>query len=229
MPYGNFGPIKGLQIYSAQDLAESHGTWTGIRTNHVVDTAGSFVDEFGSSRGLSNEFDLALLIALRRRADLVLVDARTARQESYRALSKTALGLISQTGDFSGIPAAESKSSNVYLFSGNGTDDIDNRAVQIGNGNPFPAILAFAKSKGWKAILLEAGPTLARLAFDAKLVSQSAITITSKVALPESFEPTNPFDAKAKLLSLAVDNFSAYSLWTHDGVADGWVAEPLLR
>lgn len=221
MPYGNFGPIKGLQIHSAQNLAESYGSWTGIGTNHVVDTAGSFVDELGSSRGLSNEFDLALLIALRRRADLILVDARTARQESYRALSKAALGIISQTGDFSGIPAAESQAINVYLFSGNCKEEPDPQLVKIGNGNPFPEILAFAKSKGWKAILLEAGPTLARLAFDAKLVSQSAITITSKVALPDNFEPTNPFDANATLLSLAVDNFSAYSLWTHDGVADG--------
>lgn len=221
MPYGNFGPIKDLQIDSARDLAESYGSWTGIRTNHVVDNTGSFVDELGSSRGLSNDFDLELLIALRKKADLVLVDARTARAEKYRSLSKAALGVISQSGDFSGIPAVDSKSKNVYLFSGNRNSDSDPRVVPLNDRNPFAEILAFAKSAGFEALLLEAGPNLARLAFDANLVDQSAITVTSKDPLPESFMPSNPFDFEATLLSLASDVHATYSLWRHDGVAAG--------
>jgi hypothetical protein len=51
--------ISGLalsrQVTNTEELAHSYGPWSGIRTNHVMSTSGSFFDESGSSRGLSTK------------------------------------------------------------------------------------------------------------------------------------------------------------------------------
>jgi hypothetical protein len=66
-------PVSGLALAGdatdAAKLANSYQLWGGIRTNHIISSSGSFVDKFGSSRGLSTPEDLALLIELRKLAD----------------------------------------------------------------------------------------------------------------------------------------------------------------
>jgi riboflavin biosynthesis pyrimidine reductase len=199
------------------DLARSYGSWVGIRTNHVVSAEGSFFDETGSSRGLSTPEDLELLLALRKEADLVIVDAATARNENYRKLSQTHLAIVSASGSFDSIPATSSL-SGVTLFSPSaptisGNSEIEH--VVINPKEPFASVLDWASKASLNALLLEAGPTLTKIAFKTSAVIQSAITITPKLAESSLTPQWNPFSSKGKLISHAESEDASFTLWSY--------------
>lgn len=54
-----------------------------LRANMILTLDGNYVDSSGSSRGLSCESDLSLMLTLRAMSDAVLVGASTARKENY--------------------------------------------------------------------------------------------------------------------------------------------------
>jgi riboflavin biosynthesis pyrimidine reductase len=203
------------QVTNVEDLALSYGSWTGIRTNHVISATGSFFDESGSSRGISTKEDLALLLALRRQADLVIVDAKTARNERYRKLSSAHLAIVSASGNFQSIPAASSK-SEVTLFSPN-TPNSDSELkiehVAIDPAEPFVALLAWANQMKFSSILLEAGPTLTSVCFATSKVVQSAITVTPRLPMDQLKRPLNPFSQEGALVSLAESEDATFTLW----------------
>jgi riboflavin biosynthesis pyrimidine reductase len=205
------------QVSTVEELAKSYGSWDGIRTNHVISSGGSFFDESGSSRGLSNREDLELLLALRKQSDLVIVDAATARNEQYKKFSSSRLAIVSATGDFQSIPAA-SASTGVTLFSPNDpTRDGDSKLehVAIDPAEPFVALLDWAKRMQMKTLLLEAGPTLTKVCFATTEVAQSAITITPRLS-PESLTPQwNPFSDSGSLVSLAESEAATFTLWNY--------------
>lgn len=60
-----------------------------ITTSFVVDGNGNFVNDQGTSRGLGNKTDLALLGVLRRNSEVVLTSGLTARNDGY-VMPKTA-------------------------------------------------------------------------------------------------------------------------------------------
>jgi riboflavin biosynthesis pyrimidine reductase len=205
------------QVSTVEELAKSYGSWDGIRTNHVVSSGGSFFDESGSSRGLSNREDLELLLALRKQSDLVIVDAATARHEQYKELSYSHLAIVSATGDFQSIPAA-SATTGVTLFSPNDpTRDGDSQLehVAIDPAEPFVALLDWAKRMKMESLLLEAGPTLTKLCFATSQVAQSAITITPRLALESLTPQWNPFSDSGSLVSLAESEDASFTLWAY--------------
>jgi riboflavin biosynthesis pyrimidine reductase len=202
------------QVTTVEELARSYGSWDGIRTNHVISSTGSFFDEFGSSRGLSTREDLELLLALRKQADLVIVDAATARNEQYRQLTSAHLAIVSATGDFRSIPAVNA-SSGATLFSPSTQSRVDSKLehVAIEPFEPFVALLDWARQMQMKTLLLEAGPTLTKVCFATAQVAQSAITITPRVS-PESLTPRwNPFSQSGSLVSLAESENATFALW----------------
>lgn len=204
------------QVSTAQELAKSYGSWDGIRTNHVISSTGSFFDEAGSSRGLSTREDLELLLALRRQADLVIVDAATARKEQYKKLSSSHLAIVSASGNFEAIPTANA-SSGATLFSPSNPsrDDSKLEHVVIDPSEPFVALLDWARRMQLKALLLEAGPTLTKVCFATTHVAQSAITITPRL-LHESLTPKwNPFSDSGSLVSLAESEDASFTLWAY--------------
>jgi riboflavin biosynthesis pyrimidine reductase len=204
------------QVSTVEELTKSYGGWDGIRTNHVISSTGSFFDEAGSSRGLSTSEDLELLLALRRQADLVIVDAATARSEQYKKLSSTHLAIVSASGNFNSIPAAAA-SSGATLFSPRTPRGYDSKLehVVIDLSEPFVALLDWARRMQLKALLLEAGPTLTKVCFATTHVAQSAITITPRVS-PELLTPQwNPFSDSGPLVSLAESEDATFSLWAY--------------
>lgn len=214
-----FGLAESAQALDIQSLAASYGPWTGIRSNHVVDSNGRFFGIDGSSRSISTTEDRELLLALRERAELIVVDAATARLEQYRApRSNTPLAIFSATGNFSNIPAVETSQLPIFLFTGDDSPRYATNqnviAVSL-NKRPFDGFLEWAKAQSINSILLEAGPTLSAIAFEAGVVSQSAVTRTG---LSPDYDPillANPFDARAKLVSLAIAPGASFSLWNH--------------
>ena len=213
------GLAKSANATSAESLAASYGTWAGIRSNHVISADGSFAGIDGSSRSISTREDRELLLALRSRADLIVVDAVTARLEKYQTPSSgAALAIFSLSGRFEEIPAVEKPSGRVFLFSKtpnkrfSGTSEIS--PVAIGD-EPFNGFLEWAKSQNFKSVLLEAGPTLTTRAFSASIVDQSAITRTPLCGAKDPASATNPFDSAAVLVSFAVSEDASFTLWTH--------------
>jgi riboflavin biosynthesis pyrimidine reductase len=182
----------------------------------VISSTGSFFDEAGSSRGLSTSEDLELLLALRRQANLVIVDAATARNEQYKKLSSSHLAIVSASGNFKSIPAANA-SSGATLFSPSNPsrDDSKLEHVVIDPSEPFVALMDWARRMQLKALLLEAGPTLTKVCFATTEVAQSAITITPRLS-PESLAPKwNPFSEFGSLVSLAESEDASFTLWAY--------------
>jgi riboflavin biosynthesis pyrimidine reductase len=215
-------PAYGLAL-EAQDtsitaLVDCYGTWVGIRSNHVINSSGELSGPDGSSRSISTPEDRELLIALRAKANLVVVDAKTARSERYGLPSSgAALAIFSATGDFTDIPAFESTKGSCYLFSPQVPQQIrNNHHVQIHSvQNPLSDLSAWAKDKDMPAVLLEAGPTLTKTAYGNGLVAQSALTITGAHLDAESVANRHPFDHLAKLLSVAIGKGASFTYWNH--------------
>jgi riboflavin biosynthesis pyrimidine reductase len=213
-----FGLAKASGALDPKSLAAAYGTWTGIRSNHVITQSGKFSGSDGSSRSISNRDDRALLIEMRSLSDLILVDAATARREKYRKPSSGAsLAIFSLSGDFEGIPAVEDQAP-AFLFSAS-TDSKNMEASKtvyaLDLEKPFEGFLTWASSNGFKSILLEAGPTLTALAFEAGIVRQSAVTRTPNASSDSPGDQRNPFDKDAVLVSFAQSEDASFSLWTH--------------
>lgn len=214
-----YGLAKSANATDVDSLASSYGSWSGIRTNHVLDMSGNFSGGDGSSRSITTAQDRELLLALRSRAELIVVDAATARLEQYRApKTNTSLAIFSRSGDFSKIPAVENSGKPIYLFSGNS----DPKHAKNPNvvfvpvtASPFEQFLKWAKNHSIDSILLEAGPTLTKRAFEAGIVRQSAVTRTGVSSATDLTKMENPFDSEAKLISLALGSGASFSLWLH--------------
>ena len=214
-----FGLAQTAKATDAQSLADGYGSWNGVRSNHVLSSSGSFSGNDGSSRSISTSEDRDLLLALRRLADLIVVDAATARLEQYRApKSKTALAIFSLSGDFTNIPAVEISEVPIYLFSRNKLPRLSANANAIIvplSDKPFKDFLDWAKARSFHAILLEAGPTLTAMAFEAGIIRQSAVTRTGLSGDTDPMFIANPFDSQARLVSLAQSEGASFSLWNH--------------
>lgn len=214
-----FGLAQMAKATDAQSLVESYGSWSGVRSNHVLSASGSFQGADGSSRSISTKEDRELLLALRGFADLIVVDAATARLEQYRApKSRAALAIFSSSGDFTNIPAVESSEVPIYLFTNSSSPRLPknpNAVVLTLTESPFEGFLAWTKSRSLDSVLLEAGPTLTTRAFEAGIVRQSAVTRTGLSVDTDPMLMTNPFDPQAKLISMAKAEGASFSLWNH--------------
>lgn len=213
-----YGLALEAKTTSVKELADCYGPWVGIRSNHVITVTGEFVGTDGSSRSISSEPDRQLLIALRAMADVIVVDAATARLEQYRAPSSgAALAIFSRNGNFSGIRAVEESPERCFLFSS--TSSSHNKSPQhvklTSPDNPLQDLVHWAEEMTFPALLLEAGPTLARNAFENKLVRQSAVTISKSSLDLEFISKCHPFDKAAALLSVSYSEDAIFTYWSH--------------
>ena len=129
-----------------------------VRANLVQGALGEFVDEWGSSRGISNSLDLERLLALRAFSDVVVTDGETARKELYRVPRVADLAVITRKGY---TPRAS---------------DSGRKYVEL-RQSPQDAVRSLIDS-GYKRILLEVGPNLLRSLVLAGLVDQICLTNT---------------------------------------------------
>jgi riboflavin biosynthesis pyrimidine reductase len=213
-----YGLAREANATTAQALADSYGRWVGILSNHVITLNGEFAGEDGSSRSISHPTDRQLLIALRAKADLIVVDAATARAEQYRLPSSgAALAIFSRSGVFSGIPALEETTDKCFLFSSEAPKDSRHHThVPIkSSANPLHQLSEWAEGNDLPAVLLEAGPTLSRTAFDNNLVQHSALTISGANQELDFIATAHPFDASATLLSVAHFEGGSFTYWRH--------------
>ena len=134
-----------------QDWFDTYTDLIGVRLNMIVGANGEFVDEKGSSRGLSNDLDRKLIGHLRRRSDVVVTGGNTARSEQYRVPSHCSLAVISSSFDLA-----------------------EERFIRL--PNPETAIEELRQA-GFERILLETGPTLSKYFLETNQVDEFCLTV----------------------------------------------------
>lgn len=89
-----------VEIVSGQEMnffAERFGNWQGWSASLVIGTRGETQGDDGTSKPLSNSFDLSILLALRSKADLIVTTGETARAEEYRSSRFAPIAVISRS------------------------------------------------------------------------------------------------------------------------------------
>lgn len=76
------------------------GELSDLTASLVVGHSGNSVSDNGTSQGLGNAVDFALLMHLRSRSQVVLTSGLTARLEHYKMPSTADLAILSRTGGF---------------------------------------------------------------------------------------------------------------------------------
>jgi len=167
----------------------------------------------GTSRALGGPSDLALLVALRRRADALIVGPSTVRAEGYGRLPCPAV-LVSRSFDLpweAGLFAAPAQRVLVYTLAQQAPPEVaaDVDVVPIVE---LADVLTDLRGRGVERLLCEGGPTLNRALLADGLLDELFLTLAPVVAgdegAPEIIAPGEP--ARLALRSVAIDDGELY-------------------
>lgn len=124
--------------------------WTGWLATIALNENGDHIGVDGTSKSLSNEADLKLLISLRGLADIFVTTGLTARTENYRSSRLGPIAFITRNPEsLKSIQAfSEPGAFTNLVFSG------------LDEGSLFQEIQDKLKSSGYAAFLYEGGPSL---------------------------------------------------------------------
>ncbi len=159
--------------------------WT--RLNLVASIDGSARGADGTSESLTNRADRAILGALRRAADVVLVGAETARRERYLLPKRRPLAVLTRTGELGDFDPAPSE-GRLILLCADPTTALRERADRWGarllSGDPADPLwfLEALRADGHTSIVCEGGPALAAHLLDAGAVDEICLTIAPMLA-----------------------------------------------
>lgn len=178
----------------------------GVRLNLAVGAQGTVAGVTGTSKDVSNELDRALLVELRKHADVILTSGATARAENLRASKHAPIFVLTLSGRIDGLerllsspdckPVSlvvptqiESETRHILEHAG-----LSARVIGLQSLDPA-SVKAFLLHEGMQCILLEFGPMLAQLWLNAAAIDEICLT-TSGVELgavqrvnAESVEP----------------------------------------
>lgn len=197
------GPIDATQAADGQRSANLGRPWVMLNMVTSIDGAAA-VD--GLSHGLSSQPDKALFGALRAKADIVLVGARTANAERYGPARQPGTRIAVVSGSLSvdpGLPlfrptaAATASPSDTPLPLVATTAGADSDAaarlagradlVRIGTERvDLPALVRHLGSLGARVVLCEGGPALNASLFAVDLVDEINLTHTPLVVADEA-------------------------------------------
>ena len=188
-PRGQSKVLGGLQDLRAH-FAQQEWSAPSVLINFVTNSKGEFVGPNGSSREISNELDYQALIGYRQAADGILTTAKTARIEKYGRSRFAPLALVSQSGNFNGIPAVDSENagptnSEVFLLVPSKIFRETRktytkpwvRVSKIGKAGTLRLSLALTRL-GWRRILVEAGAAYSRFLISNHAAKFLTLTIT---------------------------------------------------
>lgn len=184
------GPGTGLDPTALADLYAHpvpSGATAWVRANVVASLDGAATGADGGSRSISTPADRAVLVVLRRAADVVLVGAATAAAEGYRpartpvAVVSTALGIdlaaplhtdpstLLLTTAAAPVDRRRAARCEVVVLPG-GADGVDPAAV-----------VAELARRGMPRVLCEGGPRLLGALVTAGLLDELCLTVSPVV------------------------------------------------
>ena len=167
----------------------------------------------GTSRALGGPSDLAMLVALRRRADALIVGPSTVRAEGYGRLPCPAV-LVSRSFDLpweAGLFATPGQPVLVYTLAEQESPEVA-AEVEVVPIVELAEVLADLHGRGFERLLCEGGPTLNRALLTAGLLDELFLTLSPVVAgeaaAPAIIAPGDP--ARLTLRSVAIDDGELY-------------------
>ena len=137
----------------------------------------------GTSRKLGGPHDLQMLLALRRRADALIVGPGTVAAEGYGPLPCPAV-LVSRSFELpweAGLFAAPGQRVLVYSRAGGSVPDVP-ADVELVPEDDLRAVLADLRTRGIERVLCEGGPTVNRALLDAGLLDELFLTLSPVVS-----------------------------------------------
>jgi riboflavin biosynthesis pyrimidine reductase len=137
----------------------------------------------GTSRKLGGPQDLQMLLALRRRADALIVGPGTVAAEGYGPLPCPAV-LVSRSFELpweAGLFAAPGQRVLVYSRAGGSVPDLP-ADVELVPEDDLRAVLADLRARGIERLLCEGGPTVNRALLDAGLLDELFLTLSPVVS-----------------------------------------------
>jgi riboflavin biosynthesis pyrimidine reductase len=137
----------------------------------------------GTSRALGGPQDLQMLLALRRRADALLVGPGTVRAEGYGPLPCPAV-LVSRSFELpwgAGLFAAPGQRVLLYTRADGSVPDLA-ADVELVPEDDLRAVLADLRARGIERLLCEGGPTINRALLDAGLLDELFLTLSPVVS-----------------------------------------------
>lgn len=192
--------ILDLQLASLPEIAAHYESdkdnW--VRANMVISQDGHFVGPSDSSRDLTSESDLKLLLLLRALSDVVLVGANTARMENYRQpkareeftflnRKPPRIAVVSSSLDFDLTTplfrGGQEKTIVINVGDNIPSTDLNEIAqvVDVSASDPSSFVsdlLAALKDLGLRKITCEGGPSLLTQLLDARAIDEYDLTVS---------------------------------------------------
>jgi riboflavin biosynthesis pyrimidine reductase len=198
----------------------------GLRVNLVATLDGATADPGGTSAGITNQADRAVLGAIRSVSDTVLVGAATMRAEPNLVPRSTHLTVLTTTGDFSGAVVRDDVAPGQILVVGPSQVEDHARAtfdapfeflaVDGDRAVPLPVMLAALRARGLERIVCEGGPRLIGQLLAAGLVDEICLTRVARIQghPQELFGGASPGPRDLDVIAVLLDDQGAlYTRW----------------
>lgn len=163
-----------------------------VRLNFVASINGSAVGGDGTSESLTGGADRRILGVIRAAADVVLVGARTVREEGYLAPATARLAILTRSGDLGGHRLVAAATPPLVVCPPSAVAQVGEQLA----GTPheivaLPAaelvprrIVAELAERGLASVVCEGGPRLAADLVDAGVVDELCLTVAPKLHAP---------------------------------------------
>jgi riboflavin biosynthesis pyrimidine reductase len=186
-----------------------------VRVNLITDCLGNTVGDSRSSRDLTGGADRDLLSALRSNADVVLIGGETVRTEADCIPRNTDVVIVSRSGivPIRAISRARGRITVLHDRSSSAPGSTTGVVLRQFTG---AAIIKAVRALGYKKIVCEGGPTLARNLLKAQVVDEWCQTLSPKLGhrVPELTAP----DFGGTLVNVAHDDEGyRYLRWRRNG------------
>jgi riboflavin biosynthesis pyrimidine reductase len=200
-----------------------------LRLNLITSVNGSATGPDGTSESLSNRTDRKILGVLRELSDVVLVGASTVRAEGYLRPRRSALAVVTRTGDLGGHRLEPDGSRGALLVvCPRGLEDRVRRAVDIpdarilgvepeGEDLAPAAVVGALRAEGLASIVCEGGPHLATALTTGGVVDELCLSTSPALVSPglALVPPGRTAEVDLSLRQLLVDEQgSLYARWT---------------
>ena len=141
--------------------------WSGWLATIVSSEDGLVVGQDGNSKGIGNQVDLQLLMALRSKADVICTTGKTARAESYKASRFAPLAFLTKNREsLSELPAVIEPGSHENIF-----------IEPIVGIDPFNWANTELNNLDLTSILFEGGPSSLEVLWSSELPVQLVFSI----------------------------------------------------
>lgn len=158
-----------------------------VRLNMITTLTGAAVGADGTSETLSSRVDRKILGVIRAAADAVLVGAQTVRAEGYVVPRRSALAILTRTGDLDGHDLRAGAERVHLVCPAHRAEEVRRRAAlpeaQVvpvpGDGDDLSpdAVLDALADRGLRRIVCEGGPEVAGLFAAAGVIDEYCISV----------------------------------------------------